>query len=324
MYRENKLNKTGIDINKASWLYTVLFLAYIFLGSMLQTVDLYLGLFAGEVLILLAPVLVYVKQKKVNFKRYFRLNKITGKEALTSVLLTLLVYPLVGISSALLIKFYSLFGEVRVPQINVKSGGLSSIYSVLIIGVLPAICEEFFVRGLLSAPAKKSKGKVFTYVYTALLFMLMHVNPFNIVAPFILGYVFSVLNEKTNSLYSSMLGHFTFNTCSVILSIFQKDLLDSASGSDMNVLTLGEADLNISLLQGIFMVLIAIVIIIVIYRVLSKMKAKEVTEDVDCTLDVEAPAKFSYLPLAFNILIWVIMAGLPLLMSLGMIKNLSL
>lgn len=324
MYRENKLNKTGIDINKASWLYTVLFIAYIFLGSMLQTVDLYLGLFAGEVLILLAPVLVYVKQKKVNFKRYFRLNKITGKEALTSVLLTLLVYPLVGISSALLIKFYSLFGEVRVPQINVKSGGLSSIYSVLIIGVLPAICEEFFVRGLLSAPAKKSKGRKFTYFYTALLFMLMHVNPFNIVAPFILGYVFSVLNEKTNSLYSSMLGHFTFNTCSVILSIFQKDLLDSASGSDMNVLTLGEADLNISLLQGIFMVLIAIVIIFVLYRVLSKMKAKEVTEDVDCTLDVEAPAKFSYLPLAFNILIWVIMAGLPLLMSLGMIKNLSL
>ncbi len=324
MYRENKLNKTGIDINKASWLYTVLFLAYIFLGSMLQTVDLYLGLFAGEVLILLVPVLVYVKQKKVNFKRYFRLNKITGKEALTSVLLTLLVYPLVGISSALLIKFYSLFGEVRVPQINVKSGGLSSIYSVLIIGVLPAICEEFFVRGLLGAPAKKSRGRKFTYFYTALLFMLMHVNPFNIVAPFILGYVFSVLNEKTNSLYSSMLGHFTFNTCSVILSIFQKDLLDSASGSDMNVLTLGEADLNISLLQGIFMVLIAIVIIIVIYRVLSKMKAKEVTEDVDCTLDVEAPAKFSYLPLAFNILIWVIMAGLPLLMSLGMIKNLSL
>lgn len=324
MYRENKLNKTGIDINKASWLYTVLFLAYIFLGSMLQTVDLYLGLFAGEVLILLAPVLVYVKQKKVNFKRYFRLNKITGKEALTSVLLTLLVYPLVGISSALLIKFYSLFGEVRVPQINVKSGGVMSIYSILIIGVLPAICEEFFVRGLLSAPAKKSKGRKFTYFYTALLFMLMHVNPFNIVAPFILGYVFSVLNEKTNSLYSSMLGHFTFNTCSVILSIFQKDLLDSASGSDMNVLTLGEADLNISLLQGIFMVLIAIVIIIVIYRVLSKMKAKEVTEDVDCTLDVEAPAKFSYLPLAFNILIWVIMAGLPLLMSLGMIKNLSL
>lgn len=323
MYRENKLNKTGIDINKASWLYTVLFLAYIFLGSMLQTVDLYLGLFAGEVLILLVPVLVYVKQKKVNFKRYFRLNKITGKEALTSVLLTLLVYPLVGISSALLIKFYSLFGEVRVPQINVKSGGLSSIYSVLIIGVLPAICEEFFVRGLLSAPAKKSKGRKFTYFYTALLFMLMHVNPFNIVAPFILGYVFSVLNEKTNSLYSSMLGHFTFNTCSVILSIFQKDLLDSASGSDMNVLTLGEADLNISFLQGIFMVLIAIVIIFVLYRVLSKMKTKEVTEDVDCTLDVEE-TKFSYLPLAFNIVVWIIMAGLPLLMSLGMIKNLSL
>lgn len=324
MYRENKLNKTGIGINKASWLYTVLFIAYIFLGSMLQTVDLYLGLFAGEVLILLVPVLVYVKQKKVNFKRYFRLNKITAKEALISVLLTLLVYPLVGISSTLLIKFYSIFGEIRVPQINVKSGGMMSIYSVLIIGVLPAICEEFFVRGLLSAPAKKSKGKVFTYVYTALLFTLMHVNPFNIVAPFILGYVFSVLNEKTNSLYSSMLGHFTFNTCSVILSIFQKDLLDSASGSDMNVLTLGEADLNINLLQGIFMVLIAIVIIFVLYRVLSKMKTKEVTEETDCTFDVEAPAKFSYLPLAFNIVVWIIMAGLPLLMSLGIIKNIAI
>lgn len=323
MYKENRLNKTGIDINKASWLYTLLFIAYIFLGSMLQTVDLYLGLFAGEVLILLVPVLVYVKQKKVNFKRYFRLNKITGKEALISVLLTLLVYPLVGISSTLLIKFYSLFGEVRVPQINVKSGGLMSIYSVLIIGVLPAICEEFFVRGLLSAPAKRAKGRKFTYFYTALLFMLMHVNPYNIVAPFILGYVFSVLNEKTNSLYSSMLGHFTFNTCSVILSIFQKDLIESASG-DMNVLTLGEADLNIGLLQGVFMVLIAIVIIFVLYRVLSKMKTKEVTEETDCTLDVEEPKKFSYLPLAFNVLVWLIMAGATLLMSLGVIKNMAL
>lgn len=323
MYKENRLNKTGIDINKASWLYTLLFIAYIFLGSMLQTVDLYLGLFAGEVLILLVPVLAYVKQKKVNFKRYFRLNKITGKEALISVLLTLLVYPLVGISSTLLIKFYSLFGEVRVPQINVKSGGLMSLYSVLIIGVLPAICEEFFVRGLLSAPAKRAKGRKFTYFYTALLFMLMHVNPFNIVAPFILGYVFSVLNEKTNSLYSSMLGHFTFNTCSVILSIFQKDLIESASG-DMNVLTLGEADLNIGLLQGVFMVLIAIVIIFVLYRVLSKMKTKEVTEETDCTLDVEEPKKFSYLPLAFNVLVWLIMAGATLLMSFGMIKNMAL
>lgn len=323
MYKENRLNKTGIDINKASWLYTILFIAYIFLGSMLQTLDLYLGLFAGEVLILLVPVLVYVKQKKVNFKRYFRLNKITGKEALTSVLVTLLVYPLVGITSTLLIKFYSLFGEVRVPQINVKSGGMMSIYSVLIIGVLPAICEEFFVRGLLSAPAKRVYGRKFTYFYTALLFMLMHVNPFNIIAPFILGYVFSVLNEKTNSLYSSMLGHFTFNTCSVILSIFQQDLIDSASG-DMNVLTLGEADLNIGLLQGVFMVLIAIVIIFVLYRVLSKMKTKEVTEETDCTMDTEAPEKFSYLPLAFNILIWFIMAGATLLMSLGMIKNVAL
>lgn len=323
MYKENRLNKTGIDINKASWFYTILFLAYIFFGSMLQIVDLYLGLFAGEVLILLVPVLVYVKQKKDNFKRYFRLNKITGKEALVSVLLTLLVYPLVGISSTLLIKFYSLFGEVRVPQINVKSGGVLSIYSILIIGVLPAICEEFFVRGLLSAPAKRAKGRKFTYFYTALLFMLMHVNPFNIVAPFILGYVFSVLNEKTNSLYSSMLGHFTFNTCSVILSIFQKDIIEN-SENDLRTVTLGEADLNIGVLQGIFMLLIALVIIFVLYRVLSKMKTKEVTEETDCTLDVEEPRKFSYLPLIFNIIIWIIMAGLPLLMSLGMIKNLAI
>lgn len=323
MYRENKVNRTGIDINKASWLYTILFIAYILIGSMLQQLDLYLGLFAGEVLILLVPVLVYVKQKKVNFKRYFRLNKITKKEALTSVFLTLLVYPLVGISSTLLIKFYSLFGEVRVPQINVKSGGLSSIYSILIIGVLPAICEEFFVRGLLSAPARKAKGKVFTYVYTALLFMLMHVNPFNIVAPFILGYVFSVLNEKTNSLYSSMLGHFTFNTCSVILSIFQKDISEGAV-NDMKMITLGEADLNIGLLQGVFMVLIAIVIIFVLYRVLSKMKTKEVTEETDSSLDVEEPKKFSYLPLVFNVLLWIVLAGSTLLISYGVMKNVAI
>ncbi len=323
MYRENKVNRTGIDINKASWLYTILFIAYILIGSILQQLDLYLGLFAGEVLILLVPVLVYVKQKKVNFKRYFRLNKITKKEALTSVLLTLLVYPLVGITSTLLVKFYSLFGPISIPQINVKSGGAMSIYSVLIIGVLPAICEEFYVRGLLSAPARKAKGKVFTYVYTALLFMLMHVNPFNIVAPFILGYVFSVLNEKTNSLYSSMLGHFTFNTCSVIISIFQKDIADSISG-DMKLVSLNEADLNINMIQAIVMILISALIIFILYKVLSKMKAKEVTEETDSSLDVEEPKKFSYLPLVFNVLLWIVLAGSTLLISYGVMKNIAI
>ncbi len=323
MYRENKVNRTGIDINKASWLYTILFIAYILIGSMLQQLDLYLGLFAGEVLILLVPVLVYVKQKKVNFKRYFRLNKITKKEALTSVLLTLLVYPLVGITSTLLVKFYSLFGPISIPQINVKSGGAMSIYSILIIGVLPAICEEFYVRGLLSAPARKAKGKVFTYVYTALLFMLMHVNPFNIVAPFILGYVFSVLNEKTNSLYSSMLGHFTFNTCSVIISIFQKDIADSISG-DMKLVSLNEADLNINMIQAIVMILISALIIFILYKVLSKIKAKEVTEETDSSLDVEEPKKFSYLPLVFNVLLWIVLAGSTLLISYGVMKNIAI
>lgn len=323
MYRENKVNRTGIDINKASWLYTILFIAYILIGSMLQQLDLYLGLFAGEVLILLVPVLVYVKQKKVNFKRYFRLNKITKKEALTSVLLTLLVYPLVGITSTLLVKFYSLLGPISIPQINVKSGGAMSIYSVLIIGVLPAICEEFYVRGLLSAPARKAKGKVFTYVYTALLFMLMHVNPFNIVAPFILGYVFSVLNEKTNSLYSSMLGHFTFNTCSVIISIFQKDIADSVSG-DMKLVNLNEADLNINMIQAIVMILLSALIIFILYKVLSKMKAKEVTEETDSSLDVEEPKKFSYLPLVFNVLLWIVLAGSTLLISYGIMKNVAI
>lgn len=322
MYKENRSNSRGIDINKASWLYTIFFIAYIFIGSMLQQVDLYLGLFLGEVLLLLLPVLIYVKQKKVNFKRYFRLNKISKKEALTALLLTLLVYPLVGITSTLLVKFYSLFGEVKIPQINVKSGGIMTVYSVLIIGVLPAICEEFYVRGLLSAPAKKAKGKVFTYVYTALLFMLMHVNPFNIVAPFVLGYVFSVLNEKTNSLYSSMIGHFTFNTCSVILTLFQKDIEEAAT--DMKMVNLGEADLNISTLQVIFMILISVLIIFILYKVLSKMQAKEVSEETDCTLDVEEPVKFSYLPLIVNVIMWIVFAGSTLLLSYGLIQGLSL
>lgn len=322
MYKENRSNSRGIDINRASWLYTIFFVAYIFIGSMLQQVDLYLGLFLGEVLLLLLPVLIYVKQKKVNFKRYFRLNKISKKEALTAVLLTLLVYPLVGITSTLLVKFYSLFGEVKIPQINVKSGGIMTVYSVLIIGVLPAICEEFYVRGLLSAPAKKAKGKVFTYVYTALLFMLMHVNPFNIVAPFVLGYVFSVLNEKTNSLYTSMIGHFTFNTCSVILTLFQKDIEEAAT--DMKMVTLGEAELDISTLQVIFMILISVLIIFILYKVLSKMQAKEVSEETDCTLDVEEPVKFSYLPLIVNVIMWIIFAGSTLLLSYGLIQGLSL
>ena len=77
----------------------------------------------------------------------------------------------------------------------------------LLLGVFPAICEELLFRGIIFQGLKE-KFKPFTSVLlTALLFALMHQSIIQFIYPLILGFVLTVVMDKTNNLLYCMLIH---------------------------------------------------------------------------------------------------------------------
>ena len=83
--------------------------------------------------------------------------------------------------------------------------------NLLLLGIMPAICEELVFRGMIFQGLKE-KFKPFTSVLlTALLFALMHQNIIQFIYPLILGFVLTVVMDKTNNLIYPMIIHFFNN-----------------------------------------------------------------------------------------------------------------
>lgn len=79
--------------------------------------------------------------------------------------------------------------------------------NLILLGVVPAICEELIFRGVIYQGLKENFSPVARILLTGLLFALMHQNIMQFIYPFILGCVLSVVMEKTNNLLYPILIH---------------------------------------------------------------------------------------------------------------------
>lgn len=100
------------------------------------------------------------------------------------------------------------------------------IYAISI-SVVPALAEEFAVRGVVLQPLRRY-GDRFAILASALLFAIMHGNliqaPFALIAGIGLGYAVCI----TNSIWTGVLIHFCNNLYSVIIEFLSADIGNDA------------------------------------------------------------------------------------------------
>ena len=89
---------------------------------------------------------------------------------------------------------------------------------IVIIGFLPAICEEIFYRGYVLRGLERKGNKKYALLISSLLFAVMHGNFQQMTYAFALGILLGFVVLKTNSLLASIVMHATLNIMSVILS----------------------------------------------------------------------------------------------------------
>ncbi|MCP4669443.1 MAG: CPBP family intramembrane metalloprotease [Deltaproteobacteria bacterium] len=89
---------------------------------------------------------------------------------------------------------------------------LSSPWWLLVAGVAVApVVEEIFFRGFLFAGLRKYYGWHKAAIFSSALFALIHVQPTAMIPIFILGYIFSYLYYRSNSIWPGILMHVSTN-----------------------------------------------------------------------------------------------------------------
>ncbi|MBI3723541.1 CPBP family intramembrane metalloprotease [bacterium] len=196
--------------------------AFWFLGPKLQLpAHIVRGLVVTLVGLVAAPTLLYAKQLKVDLRATFRLVPAPGWALVAAVLLGIGGNVLAQDVERLQARFT---GERLAVEQAAYSKLLEGILgeglpvALLVIAVLPAICEEVLYRGFVLSGLRRDAGAVPAVLASAFLFAVDHLDPARLASVTLLGVVLGALALRSGSIVPAMLCHFTNNAFALILA----------------------------------------------------------------------------------------------------------
>jgi len=167
----------------------------------------------------LSGALITVKYKKLNVRETFPL-KCNPKYFLIALLIIFgLVFSLGHLNeyALKLVKLINPNYVERTGYLPDLSGGLI-VPALLVIAVLPAICEEALFRGVILNSCERGMGTVRTVFVVGFCFSLFHGSPEQTVYQFIAGCAFAFVAIRAGSILPTVLMHFINNAIIVIFA----------------------------------------------------------------------------------------------------------
>ncbi len=96
---------------------------------------------------------------------------------------------------------------------------------ILVVGIIPAIFEEFMFRGILYGTMSELSTRA-AAIFTTVMFALLHANPAGFLGYLFMGGVSIVLLRRTGSLVATVLFHFAVNTAALLMEYYSAFLFD--------------------------------------------------------------------------------------------------
>ncbi len=170
-------------------------------------------------MIIIAFPLLYCYYIKCDFRETFGLRKFDIKYLAMGIPMAVVAFFTISfIQNIMLDLIPSLQTLVDAMEDAIDLGGLLS--QIVVISVLPAICEEVFFRGFLLKSFKVDKYPVMAIILTSLLFGIFHMNVLQFVTGLLLGLVLGFVTYKSKSIYPAMILHFLNNATAVVIGYY--------------------------------------------------------------------------------------------------------
>lgn len=212
-------------VKQGSLLFFITFLIFATAGIYLQGLSVHYGLIVTEWIIVLLPVLIYIRILKLDIRSTLRLNPLSLKEFLLSIGIGITGWLVAYILGAIVVFIFWQFG-LKIPELPIPIP--KNIYDFLIltfiVSISAGICEETMFRGFIMRSFENG-GIKSAIIMSALLFALMHGSLFRFLPIFFLGIVYGWVAWRTNSIFSTMITHSINNGLSLLLMTLVPSLM---------------------------------------------------------------------------------------------------
>lgn len=203
----------------------MIYIMMMILGQKWINDDYISGIIKSQLIIFIIPAIIgiflFQKRKEITYLR----KSVSVSDIIIIFISTCLLFVCVN---------YIHYNMMRLFALPTSSGSgiltfkeLTFMQNILLLCILPALCEEFFFRGFLLNSLKELSESKMIFI-SAIIFTLFHQNVMEYMGLFLLGLWFSYLCIKTRSIWSAVFAHLINNSLVLILSHYRINLLSNA------------------------------------------------------------------------------------------------
>jgi sodium transport system permease protein len=222
--RDNSISKSKPEAGAvdAFLLFAVAVSLLWWIGAPLQSKDVVAGLLITEVLLVMAPAMLFARRLNLDFIKTFRIKKIDPISAI-------MVIPMGVAGFALITQFEVLFSKfVFIPTeyaqqfevVLMEITALGPVGAFAVIALLPAVCEEILFRGYILDGLTRKWGASIGIVITGILFGAFHLDPFRMIPASLLGILFGIIVFRKGSIFYGIIAHLVNNGCALVTVLF--------------------------------------------------------------------------------------------------------
>jgi hypothetical protein len=180
----------------------------------------------------LALAIGYCLITGIKFKEAFPVKKIKLKELFGCILIVLGFYPV----ELLLVILTAVVFPGSVDEVGDITSflydGLSYPLAILVVALVPAICEEAIHRGAILSSFRSIKRDWVIVLIMGLLFGINHLSVLRFLMTTVMGLFLSYVVVKRNNIILSMLMHFLNNATSVTIGYLTGSISSAGTGTD--------------------------------------------------------------------------------------------
>ncbi|MDP4143053.1 MAG: type II CAAX endopeptidase family protein [Bacillota bacterium] len=156
---------------------------------------------------------IIIKLRKQSIQKICRFNKVDILSIVLAIFVTFSASSVVEGVMVYIEKFFPSYDETA----KILGSSMNTVLGIIIITLLIPMFEEILFRGLVMSEIEKNIRISLTVVIQGVLFGVYHLNLLQGLYAGILGILLGYLCISTNSIFTSMAGHITFNICGGIV-----------------------------------------------------------------------------------------------------------
>ncbi len=169
---------------------------------------------ASQVLVLAGPAFLVAWYLKLELRETFSLHPPNGRTLIGTLLLAVSIVPVSNLLRQVQFMYYPPQVDELAKQAEMLFSG-SLVWVLVVLAILPGICEELLFRGFLLAGLRNSLATLRTALVVGVVFGLFHMQIDKIPVHTLLGMLLAVVVLRGGSIYPAMLIHIANNGLAV-------------------------------------------------------------------------------------------------------------